>query len=135
MGPSSYSPRTSSHSSHQVPGRAWGRFTLDGATDPSVYSGVIKGIRRLVTATPTIFFRVKVDMARPLDQEITAQVRGDELDDVTVCVMATLLTADPVDADVDSLREFDVIVRDGGSAVDTAGLEVTLHFDVELITV
>lgn len=131
---SSYKPRTVSHSSHKQPARAWGRFTLDGATDPSVISGVITGVRRLETATPTIFFRIKVDMANPLSQEITAQARCGELDDVTVCVQSALLTADPVDAIVDAVREVDVIVRDGGSAVDTAGIEVTLHFDADLIT-
>jgi len=131
---SSYKPRTQSHASHKLPARGWGRFTLDGANDPSVFSGVITGVRRLETATPTIFFRVKVDLANPREQEITGQARCGELEDATVCVQSVLLTADPVDALVDTVREFDVIVRDGGSAVDTAGIEVTLHFDADLIT-
>ena len=124
-------PITRSHTSQQVPTRAYGSFVLNGATDPSVVGGAVASVRRLVTSTPTIFFRVKLDASYKIDDlattiQLTAEA-VDESDDLTV--MLADLTADPV-ASKDAFREIDILVRDGGVAVDTAGIKIHINLSV-----
>lgn len=127
-------PNAKSGNYHVMPVHLVGRFTLNGASNPTVVGGCIASVQRLATSTPTNFFRVTLSEHWKLVSRhtvITASVRATaDNQDVTVHVIATNLTDAGGDV-FEATRDIDLIVRAAGSAVTTAGLVVDITIDLD----
>lgn len=108
------------------------RFTLNGASDPTVFGGPITEVQVLAQGG-VIFFRVTLNHSVRLTRGTTVLTLGvegaDITDDLTVMAfMGAGLTDDGADV-FEPLRDIDVVVKDAGIAVNTAGIVV--HMDLK----
>lgn len=111
------------------PVQAAGAFIADGATDPSVVSGIVESVRRLEDAGALPFFRVKVNTRIDLTAITTlivGSVRGTAIADEPGYNLVAV-TAAP--ATTKGTFEFDVVVLNAGVPVDTAGFRFDFHVD------
>lgn len=127
---------------YSEPYEVWGNFVLAGATVVvPVFGGHIKSVTRIANATPTIAFRVELlcdvqglglgHLATGDPRVcITASVRGpntganDTLNH-TVNVLETGINPAVASPAFITSRMVDIIVRNGATSVDTAGLVVS----------
>lgn len=111
------------------PVQAAGAFVAAGATNPSVFSGIVESVRRLVDASARPFFRVKVNSRIDLTAIttiITGSCRGTAITNEPGYNLVAV-TASP--ATTKGTFEFDVALLNAGVAVDTAGFRFDFHID------
>lgn len=107
-------------------------FIMNGASAPltAELGGHVESITRKVTATPTIFFRIKLKekSLALLDKRavvLTSVAGAAEANDLTVqSFYRTGLVDDGGETFVPG-QMIDIVVRNGGTAVDTDNIEVS----------
>lgn len=120
------------HGSHRRPLVLHGRFTLNGGSDPTVVSGVLRSVKRYETAGADPFFRLELDNSYQLANSGAvkiATVEGPIAADLTPQFGS--FTSNPLVEPV-PLKEVDIVIKDGGIPVDTSGVvvHVVLHLDL-----
>lgn len=106
-----------------------GAFIANGASAVTQVSGIVESVRRLVDAGAVPFFRIKINSRIDLTAIttlITGSVRGTAVtDELTYNIVP--VTAAP--ATTKGTFEFDVVLMNAGTAVDTDGFRFDFHID------
>lgn len=102
-------------------------FLTDGATDPSVFGGDARAVRRLEDGGALPFFRVKltenIDVTSQ-DVQVTFGVHSDAGTTAFYTVQVGDITAAPVTTK--GQDEFDVVLALAGVPTDTAGVKIDI---------
>jgi hypothetical protein len=106
-----------------------GAFVANGASAITKVSGIVESVRRLATAGAVPFFRIKLNSridVTAITTIITGDVRGTAATDEPAKNIINL-TASPASAR--GTFEFDVVLLNAGTPVDTAGFRFDFHVD------